>query len=328
MANIRDIAREAGVGIATVSRYINGTGNVSEKNKTKIEEAIAVFNYKPNELARAIFSKNTKLIGLIVPNISNPYFNELASIIEEYISSKGYSLFLCNANDDVEKEKNYINILHGHRVAGIITVRNQLDIEYISDTIPVVSFEGFISEDIVTLETANYKGGQMAFEHLYENGCKKLLHIQGPNYSNAIYDRMRGFVDSALRKNVSVTTVKFETDFQRNMFEHNSKVLKGVEQYDGIFVFNDIAAAIVIRYCKEQGIVIPRDLQVIGFDNSYIGEFLYPSLTTIEQSVYEVGKILSETLIQIIDGLEIKGKKIIIEPKLIIRESTKKDDSF
>jgi LacI family transcriptional regulator len=323
MANMREIAKEAGVGISTVSRYINNTGYVSEVSKAKIERIIEKSNYKPNELARAIFTRNSKIIGLLVPNISNPYFNEMALIIEEYASEHGFSIFLCNTNDDLEKEKNYINVLQGHRVAGIITVRSQCKEEYIAYDIPVVSFESYISEKIVTVATDNYSGGKLSFEHLYECGCRNIAHVSGPGFAEAIAERCRGFIDSAAEKNISVDIIQFETDFQRKMLEANSKALENIEKYDGIFVFNDIAAATVIRYFQQKNVQIPQEVQVVGFDNSYIGEFLYPALTTIEQSVQEVGRTMVEALVNLIKGEDVVQKKILINPKLIKRATTK-----
>lgn len=323
MTNMRNIAKEAGVGIATVSRYINNTGYVSEEVKSKIERVIEKSNYRPNELARAIFTRNSKIIGLLVPNISNPYFNEMALIIEEFVSNLGFSIFLCNTNDDPEKERHYIDVLQGHRVAGIITVRSQCKEEYTTHDIPVISFESNISEQIITVSTDNYLGGRLAFDHLYECGCRKMVHIAGPDFSNAINDRYMGFVDAAKEKNLEVDIIQFKTDFQRKMLEANIRTLEDIESYDGIFVFNDIAAATVIRYFKLKNVNIPQQVQVVGFDNSYIGEFLYPSLTTIEQSVQEVSKILAELLVKLIKGEAVEQRKISIIPKLIQRETTK-----
>ncbi|MDF1508859.1 LacI family DNA-binding transcriptional regulator [Robertmurraya sp. DFI.2.37] len=323
MTNMRRIAKEAGVGIATVSRYINNTGYVSDELKKKIEEAIERTNYRPNELARAIFNRNSKIIGLIVPNISNPYFNELALIIEEVVSEAGYSIFLCNTNDELEKERHYINVLQGHRVAGIITVRSRCKEEYTFLGVPVVSFESVISNEIVTVATDNVKGGNLAFNHLYECGCRKIVHVSGPNYSSAITDRCSGFLKEAEKKQITIDLLQFDTDFQRKMLESNIRALEDIEKYDGIFVFNDIAAATVIRYCQFKKVKIPEEVQVIGYDNSYIGEFLYPSLTTIEQSIQEVGITLADVVIRLIRGEEIKERRISIEPKLIKRETTK-----
>jgi LacI family transcriptional regulator len=322
MTNMREIAKEAGVGIATVSRYINNTGYVSLESKMKIEKVIKKLNYQPNELARAIFTKNTKTFGLLVPNISNPFFNEMALVIEEHANRLGYTIFLCNTNDDEKKEQDYISVLNGHRVAGIITIRSQCRKEYTDLDIPVVSFENFISEHTVTVSSNNYNGGVLAFNELFESGCKNIAHIKGPEYYEAANERCRGFLAAAREKNLDIDIIQFDTDFQRKMLEAHIKKLQNIEKYDGVFVFNDIAAASVIRYFQKRNIQVPKQVKVIGFDNSYIGEFLYPALTTINQPVDKLGKTLVESLMKLINGEKIEEKKIVIETELIVREST------
>jgi len=177
MANMREIAKKAGIGIATVSRYLNGTGYVSEEAGEKIQKVIDELNYTPNALARAVFTKNSKIIGLMVPNISNPFFTQMASVIEEYAQQRGYRIFLCNTDDNKDKEKNYLEVLQSHRVAGIIASRSQCKDEYVNIDIPVVAFENHILDNIITISSDNYNGGKMAFDHLYEKGCRKILQF-------------------------------------------------------------------------------------------------------------------------------------------------------
>lgn len=213
--------------------------------------------------------------------------------------------------------------MQGHRVAGIITVRSRCKEEYTFLGVPVVSFESVISDEIVTVATDNVKGGKLAFNHLYECGCREIVHVSGPIYSSAITDRCNGFLKEADKKQITIDLLQFDTDFQRKMLESNIRALEDIEKYDGIFVFNDIAAATVIRYCQLKKVKIPEEVQVIGYDNSYIGEFLYPSLTTIEQSVQEVGITLADVVIRLIRGEEVQEQRISIEPRLIKRETTK-----
>lgn len=327
MANIREIAKRAGVGIATVSRYINGTGYVSDEVKLKIQKEIDTSGYTPNALARAIFTKNSKTIGLMLPNITNPFFNQMATVIEEYASEFGYTLFLCNTEDNREKEKEYLEVLKSHRVDGIIASRSMCKEEYKNLQIPVVSFENHISPYILTISSDNYNGGKMAFNHLYERGCRKILHIKGPKAFEATESRCRGFLDGAKEKELPVDIIEFQSDFQVKMLEIDLNNIIHIEDYDGIFVFNDIAAAMVMRYLKEKGIRIPDDVQIIGFDNSFICELLHPSLTTIEQPIEELGFLTVELLMELIAGKELPTEERLIETRLIQRETTFKKAS-
>jgi len=254
MANMREIAKKAGIGIATVSRYLNGTGYVSEEAGEKIQKVIDELNYTPNALARAVFTKNSKIIGLMVPNISNPFFTQMASVIEEYAQQRGYRIFLCNTDDNKDKEKNYLEVLQSHRVAGIIASRSQCKDEYVNIDIPVVAFENHILDNIITISSDNYNGGKMAFDHLYEKGCRKILHIKGPSSFEATELRCKGFLDQAKTKNIEVDVIEFQNDFQVKMLEEDIKSIKDITNYDGIFVFNDIGAATVMRYLKKRKI--------------------------------------------------------------------------
>ncbi len=322
MSNIREIAKKADIGIATVSRYLNDTGYVSEEAREKIQKVIEETNYTPNALARAVFTKNSKTIGLMVPNISNPFFNQMASIIEEYAKNKGFTIFLCNTDDDKEKEKNYLEVLQSNRVAGIIANRSQCKEEYININIPVVAFENHILDTIITISSDNYNGGKMAFDHLYNKGCRKIMHIKGPKSFEATELRYEGFLDAAKDKDIEVGFIEFQSDFQVKMLEANISSVKSIGDYDGIFVFNDIAAATVMRALKKRGYRVPEDIKIIGFDNSYIGELLYPSLTTINQPIQELGNTLIELLIKLIEGESVTVKDYIMGVRLIERETT------
>ncbi|WP_129597717.1 LacI family DNA-binding transcriptional regulator [Anaerophilus nitritogenes] len=323
MSNIREIAKKAGISIATVSRYLNDNGYVSEEARKKIQVVIEELNYTPNALARAMFTKNSKTIGLMIPNISNPFFNQMAAIIEDYAKNMGYTIFLCNTDDDKEKEKNYLEVLQSHRVAGIIASRSQCKEEYVNIDIPVIAFENHILDNIITISSDNYNGGKIAFEHLYQRGCRKILHIKGPQCFEATELRYTGFLDAAKAKNIKIDIVEFQSDFQVKMLEVDKKSIKNIRDYDGIFVFNDIAAATVMRFIKKSGIQIPQEVKIIGFDNSFIGELLYPSLTTISQPIEKLGTMIVQLLIKLINGEEVLIKDYIIETQLIERETTK-----
>lgn len=321
MTNIRDIAKKAGVGIATVSRYINKTGYVSDENRKKIQKIIDESGYTPNALARAIFTKNSKTIGLMIPNIANPFFNQMAVVLEEYFNDQGYNLFLCNTDDSREKEINYLEVLKSHRVAGIIASRSQCNEEYVDLDIPVVSFENHILPGIPVVSSDNYNGGRLAFKHLYERGCRKILHIKGPEKFEATGQRCLGFIDAARDNNLNVDIFEFKHDFQINKLEEGLSNIK-IENYDGIFVFNDIAAASVMKNLYEKKIKIPDEVQIIGFDNSFIGELVFPTLTTINQPVRELGKLTAELLHKLIQGKEVEIKDYLIKTNLVQRDTT------
>ncbi len=323
MANIREIAKRAGIGIATVSRYFNNSGYVSEESRRKIKKVVDELDYTPNALARAIFTKDTKIIGLLIPNITNPFFNQMVAELETIFIEQGYTIIFFNTNDDPEKERVHLATLKSYRVAGIVAMRTMIPKEYVNIDIPVVAFENKISEDGITISSDNYKGGELAFEHLYDGGCRKILHIQGPETFVATTDRLNGFLDAASkRKDARVDVVKLDTDFHIKLLKTIIANIKNIKDYDGIFIFNDISAAVVMKYLFDLHILIPLDIQIVAFDNSFIGELLQPTLTTISQPMAELSHLTAELLIKQIKGEKIKQREYFLETKLIKRNTT------
>ena len=323
MANIREIAKRAGIGIATMSRYFNDSGYVSEESREKIRKAVEELDYTPNALARAIFKKNTKIIGLMIPNITNPFFNQMVSEMEKLFRKQNYTIILCNTDDDKEKEQFHIETLRSYRVAGIVAMRTMTPESYRNIDIPVIAFENQISPEHITVASDNYKGGMAAFKHLYDGGCRKILHIQGPEVFIATTERLRGFIEaSKKKKDALVDVVKLETDFHIKSLEPAIENIKNITDYDGIFVFNDISAAVVMKHLHDLGVRIPKQTQIIGFDNSFLGELLLPSLTTIDQPIKQLGKITTDLMIRLINGEEIDQKEYYLKTTVIKRSST------
>lgn len=325
--NIRDIAKSAQVSIATVSRYINKRGYVSDVAVEKIKKAIKQTGYVPNELARSLFRKNSKTIGVLVPNIANPLFNQLVLHIEKKARVLGYSVFLSNTDDNAEKETSALNVLMQNRVAGIITVRSHCTTEYKHIAIPVVAGENHIAPHIPVVACNDELGGRLAFKHLYECGCKKLLHIKGPHTFEATEARCRGFLLEAKKKKIECDTLELSRDFYETILEDEIERLHFTKRYDGIFVFNDITAAAIMRRLISLGISIPRQTKVIGFDNSFLGKLTSPSLSTIEQPIEELAeKMISLLFSRIGKKTKLSSKHVedyFAKPRLIVRESTK-----
>lgn len=324
MSNIRVIAKKANVSIATVSRYLNKNGYVSEKSKLAIERAINEIGYTPNELAKAVFNKSSKIIAVMVPNVFNPFFSQLVNEIENKVLKKGYTLMLFNTEDSREKEEECIKLVESYRVAGIITSRTKCHNFYKRINTPIVSFESYISDDIISISSDNYAGGCMAFEHLYRCGCRKLLHIKGPKDFEATELRYKGFYDSATDKDISLDVLQLDADFNLTLSEADKIKLKNIGIYDGVFVFNDITAVMIMKYIKDLGFNVPKDIKIIAFDNSYISEYVTPELTTIEQQVGKIAEVSVNKLIDSIEGKDLDEKKYLIGVNLIERLSTRR----
>lgn len=325
VSNIREIAKKANVGIATVSRYINNTGYVSEQTAKKIDKVIKELDYTPNALAKAIFSKKNKTIGLMVPNVANPFFSQLANEIEMLASINNYTILLCNTNDDPQKELDYLQVFKEHRVAGIIVSRTLCPKEYLGIRVPVVTFENPISDQYVNVSSDNYLGGQKAFRVLYNNGARRLLHIRGANPFLAVADRYNGFMDEAKKHNLKPDVLQFDTDFSVEMLNDTRHQIVDINKYDGVFVFNDIMASLIIRDIHKSQCRIPEDIQVVGYDNSYICELLSPALSTLDQKVHEIAENLINALFSEIKGQKCVSHHILVEPSVVERMTTDKE---
>jgi family./Bacterial regulatory proteins, lacI family. len=174
MATIKDVAERAGVTVTTVSRVLNNRGYISEKTREKVYEAMKELNYQPNELARSLYRKKSYLIGLLIPSVAHPFFAELTNYIEYYAYQNDYKILLCNSGQDVEKEKEYIDMLKRHQVDGIIIGSHTLKAEqYINVNLPIVAIDRYFSEKIPYVASDNYNGGVLATKLLIQKGCKK-----------------------------------------------------------------------------------------------------------------------------------------------------------
>lgn len=323
MASFRDIAKKTGLSISTISRYINSSGYVSKESSERIRKVIEELDYVPNRNAQAIFNKKSGSIGLVIPSFVNPFFSQLATIIGNMIQDDGFGCVLCFTEDNPEKEKNALDLLNGYRVDGIIIARSCNVEKARKLSIPVVSFETKISDEVITVSADNYQGGLLAFEHLFENGCRKLLYIRGPKEFIAIEDRGRGFMDGAESKGMEADILQLDTDYLLDGdFDHELGQID-FAKYDGIFVFNDINCLYVINYLMRRGISIPKDIQVIGFDNAYFSKMNIPRLTTIEQSANDTARVIYDCLKGLMENNAQPIKDRILPVRLIKGETTK-----
>jgi LacI family transcriptional regulator len=185
MATIRDVAKLAGFSIATVSRVINKIGYVHKNTEEAVNKAMAILNFRPNEMARGLAGKNTRTIALIMPDILNPFFPEIARAVEDTAVEQGYTVILCNSDNNPEKERKYFSVLEKKQIDGLIiasyTIQAEQILELESKSIPVVVIDNsFPGHSILSLIPKNRQGAQMAVQHLLDQGCRKIGHIGGP----------------------------------------------------------------------------------------------------------------------------------------------------
>lgn len=324
MISIREVARMAGVSPATVSRVMNGTANVDERKKQRVQKVIRETGFKPNEAARTLYKKSAHLIGVIVPNIENPFFNEMAKAIEGEAYERGYRLTLCSSNDDIEKEKNSIELLERMNADGIILLTNEEEIfEQIADArIPVVVLDRAVrhKNEVASIISDNYEGGRMSMEHMLDIGCRSIVAMRGPQNLSSGRDRYRGYLDVCRERNVKVQYVDCLYDYEDGL-KSTEEILKTYPDADGIIAANDMAAISAYKVLSRHGKRVPEDIRLIGFDNIIMSRLMTPELTTIAQPITEMGAKAAQILIDHIEGKEVLRHNIF-EVKLIQRETT------
>lgn len=322
MASIRDVAKLAGVSPATVSRVMNGTANVEDEKKKRVEAAIFETGFKPNEIARSLFKKSSKLIGMIVPNIENPFFNELAKAVEEESYKKGYRVTLCSSNNDLEKEKKNLNLLSSMNADGIILMTNQEKIEHEVKKckIPVIMIDRQIEgTGAASISADHYKGGRIAVEHLLECGCKKIIQLNGPLVFSSARQRRQGYLDVCRERAIEPLMMDCLYDYEDGLMK-TEELIQKYPDADGIIAANDMVAVSAYKVLTNRGCRVPEDIQLIGFDNISLSWMMTPEFTTIAQPIYQMGCTAVELLLNSVEGNEIEHP--VFDVTLIKRSTT------
>ena len=332
--NIKTVAEKAGVSTATVSRVLNNFPGVREKTKKKVMKIISELNYEVNGVARSLRQKKTFKIGIIVENILSQFYSTLAKSIEDIANKYGYSVILCNGDDDPEKELNYLKVLRSSRVDGIIIAPTGKNADYVNSlmqsNIKIVLVDRLIEGvDCDAVLVDNEKGAYTAVKYLIDKGYKKIAIIDGFIDRTTGKERLKGYL-RALNENNIVRNDDFIKigDFKkRSGIVFANELLENKNKPEAIFAANIDLTLGTLLSAKKFGLKIPDDLAVIGFDDSDWAQILDSPLTVISQPVYDLGATSAEVLIKNIeeDG-KFKEEKLIItlNTKLIERDSVKK----
>lgn len=324
MASIKDVAKLAGVSVATVSRVLNDKGYVGQHTREKVEQSIKELNYKPNEVARSLFKKHSNTIGLIVPDIMNPFFPELARAVEDTASKFGYNVILCNTDEDRDKEQAYLDMLQQNYVNGIIVSSNTMTAKQIIElNIPVVSIDREISKGLPTIVVENKKGASVATRFLISKGCKRIAHIRGPRGVVNAEERCEGYTEVVNQEPWFSKSFIVNGNFDmESSLEATLKLLTLHPEIDGIFAANDIMAIGAIKAANQLGRRVPQELAIIGFDGIRLSSAIIPELTTIVQPIYELGETATTMLVSLMDQQQVEQTYYRLDVELIERNST------
>jgi len=288
MASIKDVARRAGVGSATVSRVLNNSGYVSPETRKKIEKAIEELNYAPNELARNLFKKQAGIIAVIVPDIQHPFFSEFVGHVENFLFEAGYKTMICNAANKDNVEREYLDMLERHIVDGIITDIHTLDVEaYKQIDKPIVALDRYLGKNIPVVSADHTEGGRIAAELLAENGCRRVLHLGAEERFEAPFlERHREF--NRIMKERGIEVIPFELEWNQFSASYYKKAIRGIFEkglkFDGVFG-GDLPVIECMNECRRRNIRVPEDVKMVAYDGTYVTDLTEPKLTTVAQPI-------------------------------------------
>jgi len=324
---IEDIARLAGVSVGTVSRAINNSGPVSKKTKSKIDKIIKDTNYTPNGLARGLKTRS-RTVGLLVPDIRNLYFIDVVLGIEYVLKENGYSSFLCHTDWDSEKEQEYIDLMVGRRVEGLVimsTFVNESVFDKLSGRdIKIVSIQNGI-KGIDSVSSRDEEGAFEATEHLIGLGHRRIAFLGFRNILNSLNRRMRGYCSALDKHGIPRDESLFVycEPFGDYGYAAATQLFKLDEMPTAILAINDHMIPGIYRALQERGLSVPRDVSVIGFDNTALSEWVSPNLTTVAEPIFEMGKNAAYLLLERIkNGDDSSNREIVLPSRLIVRDST------
>jgi len=331
---MKDIAKKAGVSKATVSRVINKTKPVSREVREKVEKVIDEFNYRPSSVARSLAKSETKVIGLIIPDISNAFYSVLVEGISHTAHSRGYNVFLCNTFRDHDLEIEFLNLLEEKEVDAIIlttfhTTKEQKEfIRKFHKPVVTVNreFLGKKLPKVPNIDIDNFKAAYDAVSHLVATGHKKIGIVRAEQQDQTCIDRLNAYKQVLIDHNMPVKDgyiVGYDFHFESG-YEGMMEILENEEQPDAMFCISDELATGAIRAINDFGLRVPEDISVIGFDDIPLAKRFIPSISTVSQRILEMGKAATDTIIKLITG-EVKRENIediVLNYELIMREST------
>jgi LacI family transcriptional regulator len=330
MSSIKDVARRANVSISTVSHVVNSTRFVSNSARMQVEAAIRDLDYVPSAVARSLKSNSTKTLGMLIPNCTNPYFAEIVRSVEDHCFGAGYTLILCNTDDEPRRQNVYLQVLSEKRIDGLIIISTGNDKELLSLvdglTIPTVLLDREISHGQCDLvETAHMQGAMMATEHLLSLGHRRIACIGGPADLNSSAQRIQGWLKALQAAGLAedASELVWNSNFtSQGGFDTMKKVLASALKPTAVFVCNDLMGIGALSAAHEVGVQIPRDLSVVGFDDIELAHFTSPPLTTVAQPKQKMGVMAVDMLLERIQSKREGSKQVLLQPTLVVRASS------
>ncbi len=333
MTTMKEIAEKAGVSQSTVSRVINGHTSVSLDKRKKVMKWARKLDYEPNINAQSLVNKESYLLGVIIPQISNPYFSQIVETVEYEAKQHGYNILLCNAQGNLQEEKNYLNTLRSRQVDGILIAPVKSRASHLNSLvereIPAVTITQE-SKQFASVSVSHIEGGKKVAKHLLNLGHTRIGFIGSPNDPKF----------AGLKAGMQVEGIEFNDEnlieiedwggraISHEVEEKLKTYLEGKEELPvtAFFAYNDLAAFGTLTAFKDFGLEVPTEVAVVGFDNTFLAQESRPKLTSVAQPMEEIGRLSVEILLEKIakKSEKVEEEHIVLDPRLVVRESTRK----
>lgn len=329
---IADLAEAAGVSTMTVSRAINNKDGISEETRQHILQLAHEMGYRPSSLARGLVTQRTATVGLVVPDIANPFFSQIARGVENVAYANGYNVFLLNTDEDIDREMTALNSLWEKRVDGLILCSSRLDPAQLTTRLErfpfVILINRFLETDVAgvcTIDVDDKGGAKQAVDHFIASGHTHVAFVAGPEHSLSSRQRLEGY-----RLSLNAHQLPFREEYIKHCVPDTEggyaaamALLNNSPKITAVFAFNDLTATGVLRACADLNRRVPNDVAIIGVDDIPLASLVTPALSTLRIGKRELGATAMRILTQLMNGkLLVDNCHQIITPELVLRQST------
>lgn len=328
MATIRDVAKAAGVSIASASRALNGHGNVTEETRNRVEAAARQLRYIPHSGARSLSSQRSNAIGVVLPDVYGEFFSELVHGIDRVASQAGMQLLLSSMHGSAQGMASAIRAMHG-RIDGLLVMPPDMDAEHLSACLPagiptIVMNYPTEKLDVSGVSIDNYAGAYAMVEFMVAQGYRRIAHIAGPRENRDARQRLLGFSDAMAKLTGERSPIVLPGDFSEEAGAEAARVLiAGRLPVDAVFAANDMMAVGCLSVLREAGVSVPTDMAVTGFDDIPLARHVGPPLTTMQVHIADMGATAMAMVLQHLrQDNPIELSKVVLQPSLIQRQST------
>lgn len=330
---MQDIARDLDVSVVTVSKVLRNKGEISAATRKRVLRRAKELNYQTNWVARSLVTRRTYTIGLLLPDFTHPFFAEIAKAVAETVRPHGYHVIISYFDEDPQLERNEAESLLARQVDGLILATAQSGAKAFVDIqkrkVPFVLIDRPVAGLQASFVGVDHQAiGRLATTHLIERGCQRIAHLRGPGIGIAT-GRMQGYRSALAKHGLRVNPGYIVDAGYQDQTGHEAmrKLLAKGRLPDGVFCYNDPVAVGAIRAISEAGLKVPDDIAVIGAGNVHYSDFLAVPLTTVDQGTSEIGRRAADLLLERIDSkTKVRPRRILIEPRLVVRQSTKRSN--